>query len=75
MVLSEKYPNVYIVPMIHNVDTYITDHVPMVPINFWVDNILFSKGEIMGLQNQALDLSEITAETSTEPLTYCDRGG
>ena len=24
MMLSEKYPNVYIVPMIHNLDTYIT---------------------------------------------------
>ena len=66
--LSEKYPNVYIVPMIHNVDTYITDNVPMVLINFSVDDILFLKGEIMGfLQNQSLDISEITTETSTEP--------
>ena len=68
IVLSEKYPNVYIVPMIHNVDTYITDNVPMVLINFLVDDILFSKGEIMGfLQNQSLDISEIMTETSTEP--------
>ena len=29
-VLSERYPNIYIVPMIHNVDTYIPDTVPMV---------------------------------------------
>ena len=66
--LSEKYPNVYIVPMIHNVDTYITGNVPMVLINFSVDDILFSKGEIMGfLQNLSLDISEITIETSTEP--------
>ena len=68
MMLSEKYPNVYIVPMIHNVDTYITENVPMVLINFSVDDILFSKGEIMGfLQNQSLDISEIRTETSTEP--------
>ena len=33
-VLSEKYPNIYVVPMIHNVDTYIPDTVPMVIINF-----------------------------------------
>ena len=68
IVLSEKYPNVYIVPMIHNVDTYIIDNVPMVLINFSVEDILFSKGEIMGfLQNQSLDISEIMTETSTEP--------
>ena len=68
IVLSEKYPNIYIVPMIHNVDTYITDNVPMVLINFLVDDILFSKGEIMGfLQNQSLDISEIMTETSTQP--------
>ena len=68
MVLSEKYPNIYIVPMIDNVDTYITDLEPMVLINFLVDDILLSKGEIMGfLQNQALDISEIMTETSTEP--------
>ena len=54
--------------MIHNVDTYITDNITMVLINFSVDDILFSKGEIMGfLQNQSLDISEIMTETSTEP--------
>ena len=68
MMLSEKYPNVYIMPMIHNVDTYITESVPMVLINFSVDDISFSKGEIIGfLQNQSLDISEIRTETSTEP--------
>ena len=68
IVLSEKYPNVYIVPMIHNVDTYITDNIPMVLINFSIGDIVFSKGEIMGfLQNQSLDISEIMTETSTEP--------
>ena len=46
--LSEKYPNVYIVPMIHNVDTYITNNVPMVIINFSIEDISFSKGEVMG---------------------------
>ena len=66
--LSEKYPNVYIVPMIHNVDTYVTDNVPIVLINFSIDDVLFSKGEIMGfLQTQPIDISEIMTETSTEP--------
>ena len=67
-VLSEKYPNVYIVPMIHNVDTYIPDNVPMVIINFSFDDVSFSKGEIVGfLQSQPIDISEIMTETSTEP--------
>ena len=74
--LSEKYPNLYLVPMIHNVDTYVTENIPMVLINFLVDDISIAKGEIMGfLQNQSLDISEIMTETSTETLTYYDRGG
>ena len=68
IILSEKYPNVYIVPMIHNVHTYITESVPMVIINFSDDDISFPKGEILGfLKNQSLDISEIKTETSTEP--------
>ena len=66
--LFEKYPNLYIVPMLHNVDIYTTESVPLVLINFLVDDISLSKGEIMGfLQNQSLDVSEIRTETSTEP--------
>ena len=66
--LFEEYPNLYIVPMIHNVDIYTTESVPLVLINFLVDDISLSKGEIMGfLQNQSLDVSEIRTETSTEP--------
>ena len=67
-VLSEKYPNIYIVPMIHNVDTYTPDTVPMVLINFLIDDISISKGEIVGfLQSQHIDISDIMTETSTEP--------
>ena len=67
-VLSEKYPNIYVVPMIHNVDMYIPDTVPMVIINFSFDDVLISKGEIMGfLQSQSIDISEVRTETSTEP--------
>ena len=67
-VLSEKYPNIYIVPMIHNVDTYNPDTVPMVLINFSIDDVSISKGEIVGfLQSQPIDISDIMTETSTEP--------
>ena len=46
IVLSEKYPNVYIVPMIHNVDTYITDSVPMVLIIFWLMTYHFQREKL-----------------------------
>ena len=66
--LNEKYPNLCIIPMIHNVDVYKTENVPLVFINFSADDIYLSKGEIMGyMQNPSLDISEIMTETSTEP--------
>ena len=66
--LIEEYPNLYIMPMLHNVDIYTTESVPLVLINFSVDDISLLKGEIMGfLQNQSLDISKIMTETSTEP--------
>ena len=71
----KEYPNLYIVPMLHNVDTYTTESVPLVLINFSVDDISFLKGEIVGfLQNHSLDISQIRTETSTEP-TYYNGGG
>ena len=58
--LYDKYPNIYVVPMIHNADTYIQETVPMVIINFSIDDISIPKGEIMGfLQNQSIDISEL----------------
>ena len=66
--LSDKYPNIYVVPMLHIADTYIPDTVPMVLITFSLDNVSIPKGEIMGfLQSQTIDISEIKTETSTEP--------
>ena len=66
--LFEEYPNLYIVPMIHNVDKHMTESVPMVIINFSVDDISLLKGGIMGfLQKQLLDVSEIMIEIYIEP--------
>ena len=66
--LNEKYPNLCIIPMIHNVDIHKTENVPLVVINLSTDDIYLWKGEIMGfMQNQSLDISEIVTETSTEP--------
>ena len=66
--LTNEYPNLCIIPMIHNVDIHKTEDVPLVAINFLTDSVYLSKGEIMGfMQSQSLDISEITTETSTEP--------
>ena len=66
--LFKKHPNIYMVPILHIVDTYTKESVPLVLIIFSVDDVSFSKGEIVGfLQNQSLDISEIKTETSTEP--------
>ena len=66
--LIEEYPNLCIIPMIHNVDVHKTENVPLVVINLLNDDVYLLKGEIMGfMQNQSLDISEIVTETSTEP--------
>ena len=65
--LTNEYPNLYVIPMIHNVDLHKTKNVSLVVINFLTDDIYLSKGEIMGfMQSQSLDISEIVTETSTE---------
>ena len=66
--LNEKYPNLCVIPMIHNVDVHKTEHIPLVVINFAPDEIYLLKGKTMGfMQIQSLDITEITTETSTEP--------
>ena len=66
--LNEKYPNLCIIPMIHNVDVHRTEHLPLVVINFASDDVYLLKGETMGfMQIQSLDISEIMTETSAEP--------
>ena len=66
--LTEEYPNLYIIPMMHNVDVHKSKNVPLVVINLSTDSVYLLKGEVMGfMQNQSLDISEIVTETSTEP--------
>ena len=67
-ILNEKHPNLYVIPMIHNVNIHKTEHIPLVVINFASDEIYLLIGETMGyMQIQSLDISEIMTETSTEP--------
>ena len=66
--LNEKYPNLCVIPMIHNVDINRMEHLPLVVINFASDDINLLKGETMGfMQIQSIEISEIMTETSTEP--------
>ena len=46
--LTNKYPNLYIIPMIHNGDMHKTEDVPLVVIYLSTDSVYLSKGEIMG---------------------------
>ena len=41
--LTEEYPNLYIIPMMHNVDVHKTENVPLVVINFSTDSVYLSK--------------------------------
>ena len=66
--LTEESPNLYIIPMMHNVDIHKTKNVPLVVINFLTGSVYLLKGEIMGfMQDQPLNISEIVDKTSTEP--------
>ena len=66
--LNEKYPNLCVIPVIHNVDVHKTKNVPLVVFSLSSDEIYLLKGETMGfMQNQSSDISEIMTEISTEP--------
>ena len=66
--LTDEYPNLHIIPMIHNVDIHKTEDVPLVVINFLTNSVYLYKGEIMGfMQSQSLDTFKIVTETSTDP--------
>ena len=55
--LMDKYPNICVIPMIHNVDIHRTEHLPLIVINFATDDISLSKGEAMGfMQIQSLEI-------------------
>ena len=66
--IMNKYPNISIIPMIHNVDVHRTEYLPLVVINLASNDISLLKGEVMGyMQSQSLKIVEIGTETSTEP--------
>ena len=67
-ILKDKYPDLCIILMIHNVDVHWTEHLPLVVVYLASDDAYLSKGETMGfLQIQSFEISEIMTETSTKP--------
>ena len=67
-ILKDKYPDLCIIPMIHNVDVHRTEHLPLVVVNLASDVVYLSKGKTVGfMQIQSLEISEFMTETSTEP--------
>ena len=47
--INEKYPNLCVIPMVHNIDVHRTEHLPLVVINFASDDVYLSKGEDYGV--------------------------
>ena len=72
--IVEKYPNLCVIPIIHNVDVHRTEHLPLVVINLAMDDVNLLKGESVGYMCiQSLEISEIMTETSTKPsLLICE---
>ena len=52
--LTEQYPNLYIVPMIYNMDIHKTENVPLVVINLLADDISLSKRRSYGLYAKSI---------------------
>ena len=46
--IIERYPNLCVIPLIHNIDVHKTEHLPLVVINFATDDIIFFKGRDCG---------------------------
>ena len=66
--LVDKYPNLCVIPMIHNVDVHRNKFLLFVVIYLASKDISLSKGDTIGYMNiQPLEISEILTETSIEP--------
>ena len=46
--LVDKYPNLCVIPMIHNVDVHRNEYLPLVVINLASEDVSLSKGETIG---------------------------
>ena len=54
-ILNEIYPNLCVIPVIHNVDAHRTEHLPLVVINFASDDIYLSERRDYGFYANSIN--------------------
>ena len=61
--LSDEYPELVLIPTVHNVEITETQCIPCVPLNLSEEEISLRKGEILGhLEKEDITVEEITTE-------------
>ena len=62
--LSNEYPELVLIPTVHNVEITETQCIPYILLNLSKEEIILRKGEILGhLEKQDITIEEITTET------------
>ena len=62
--LSDEYPELVLIPTVHNVEITKTECIPYVLLNLSKEGIFLRKGEILGhLEKEDITIEEITTET------------
>ena len=62
--LSDEYPELVLIPTVHNVEVTKTECIPYVLLNLSEEAIFLRKGEILGhLEKEDITIEEITTET------------
>ena len=62
--LSDEYPELVLIPTIHNVEITETQCIPYILLNLSEEGIFLKKGEILGhLEREDITVEEITTET------------
>ena len=63
--LLDEYPNLVMIPLLHNVEGLKIHCIPCVVINLSYDNIFLSKGEVIGhMEPTTITMEELVTETS-----------
>ena len=61
--LSDKYPQLQIIPSIHKVDNINNNLIPFLMVNLGEDSVYLPKGHVVGfLESECIDISEIMTE-------------
>ena len=62
--LSDEYPELVLIPKVHNVEITKTECIPYILLNLSEEEIFLRKGEILGhLEKEDITIEEITTET------------